>query len=317
MRRGLTSGLFLLFLVAGCNGEPDVEWDRLESMAVARSEHPAVVWDELVVVVGGLIVDDSGRVGVTDSIERMDPAKGEWATLPPLPAPRHHSMAATVGDRLFVIGGYSESGFDPVSDVWELVDDVWVGRSPLPTALAAGGAVTVDEHVYVVGGAPDARSYRYDVNEDLWYDMPATSSPREHLAVTAVSGQIWALGGRWGPVMHDSVEIFDVDSGTWVEGPPMMEARSGFGAVAIGDHLYVAGGEVFGPDRALQSVESFDLESASWVPAGLLPEPLHGIPLVAWQGDLIVMGGSTRPGAVDNPGNVWSIDPLILRTDGR
>lgn len=309
--------LATVLLLVACDSGSEPVWERLESLAVARSEHPAVVWEGSAVAVGGLIVDDSGQVGVTDSVEAMDLVSREWSMLPPLPAPRHHSMVAVAGDRLFVIGGYSAAGFVPVSDVWELEGTGWSERASLPAPVAAGGAAVVDDHVYVIGGAPDGRSFRYDVEMDRWADIPATSTQREHLAVAERSGQIWALGGRWGPVMHDTVEIYDVDENQWVEGPPMREARSGFGAAFDGSVLYVAGGEVFGPDRALRSIESLELEAEAWESAGSLPEPLHGIPLLAVEGELIVIGGSIRPGAVDNPGNVWSIDPTVLIADGR
>ena len=315
MRAVWLAGLLSLVFLA-CDGEPTSEWESLSPLAVARSEHPAVVWEGQVVVAGGLIVDGSGRVSVTESVEALDLGSGEWSALPPLPAPRHHSMIAAIDERLFIIGGYSAAGFDAVSDVWELVDGEWAERNPLPSPVAAGGAAVVAGHIYVVGGAPDANSFRYHVGTDRWEDIAATSFPREHLALAESSGRIWALGGRWGPVMYDTIEIYDTDTGSWSEGPTMQEARSGFGAAFVGDVLYVAGGEVFGPDRTLASIEMLEPESDRWVSAGSLPEPLHGIPLVSANGDLLVIGGSTRAGAVDNPGTVWSIDPLRLGSGG-
>jgi hypothetical protein len=281
-------------------------WVEISPMSVARSEHPGVALKGEVVVAGGFIEVGVGRTGVTDSVEAYDPGTGAWRDLPLLPAPVHHAMAAVVSNRLFVIGGYSEAG-DPVSTMWEMADDEWLERSPLPEPVAAGAAVALDKSIYLVGGTPRGGLFRYDVVGDTWSEVPGPRRPREHVAAAAFDGEIWAIGGRWQGEIFDNTEIFNPGSQSWRAGPSLIEARSGFGAAVVGDSIVVAGGEVFEPDRALSSVELLAGESGQWSLIDSLPHGLHGNPLIAIGPDLYLPGGSARAADMQNDGRSFRI----------
>ena len=66
-------------------------------MFVARSEHPAVVLGDEIVVLGGLIEVGVGRTGVTPTVEAYLPETDAWRDLPDLPEARHHGMATASG----------------------------------------------------------------------------------------------------------------------------------------------------------------------------------------------------------------------------
>jgi hypothetical protein len=274
-------------------------------MEVARSEHPAVVLDEEIVVMGGLVEAAPGRVSATAGVEAYDPGSDIWRLLPEMPLPRHHLMAAVVGERLFAMGGFSESGFDAVSTVWELVGGVWEERAPLPTPVAAGAAVVLEGSIYIVGGTPSGGLFRYTPDLDAWQRLIGPAVEREHVAAVVHNGEIWVLAGRWQGEIFASTEIYDPRGDTWRHGPSLGEARSGFGATVLDDMIFVAGGEVFHPDQALDSVEI--LESGEWRAGESLPIGLHGNPLVAAGGALYLPGGSIRANGVDNQGSMRSL----------
>jgi hypothetical protein len=303
MRRLLVVATALALV--GCTS-PSVEsaWEELEPMEVARSEHPAVVLGEELVVLGGFVEAGPGRVGVTASVEAYLPGSDTWRRLPDLPAPRHHLMAAEVDGRLYAMGGFSETGFESVADVWELVGGTWESRSSLPSPVGAGAAVVESGTVYVVGGVPDGGLLAYQPGLDRWETLASPNVAREHLAAAVLDGEIWAIAGRWSGAIHSSTEIYDPGSGTWREGPPLVEARSGFGAVAVGDTIVVAGGEVFGPDRSLATSELLAL--GEWVGFEPIPFGLHGNPLLVVGDRLYLPGGSTRANGVENPGTLFS-----------
>lgn len=276
-------------------------------MGVARSEHPAVLFEDELVVIGGLVEAGLGRTAVTATVEAYDPGSDRWRSLPDLPEPRHHSMAAVVSGRLIVIGGFSEGGFDAVDSVWELVEGSWAARAPLPRPVGAGSAVTLDGLIYVVGGAPDGGLFSYDPQADTWAELSGQSSFREHVAAVELDGEIWAIGGRGPGEIHATTEIYDPSSDNWRFGPSLNVARSGFGAAVSGGSIYVAGGEVFDPNQALDSTERLDPGIGSWELAEVLPVGLHGNPLVAIEGTLYLPGGSTRAAGVDNAGELLSL----------
>jgi non-specific serine/threonine protein kinase len=215
-------------------------------------------------------------------------------------------MAATVGQRLFFIGGYTPAG-DPSASVWELVEGEWVDRGAMPAPVAAGAAVTMGETIFVVGGVPEGSVYRYNVPGDTWAAVPAPGTRREHVAAVALDSEIWAIAGRWEDEIFATTEIYDPDAQAWRAGPSLGEARSGFGAVVVDEAIVVAGGEVFSPDEALDSVERLEHAGGQWAYIQSLPHGLHGNPLVAIDGGIYLPGGSMRPAAVDNDGVTYRI----------
>ncbi len=313
----------LLFLLAACtpgttdsSSTTDVPptattvkaegWVELTPMEVARSEHPAAMIDGEIVIIGGFVEMGLGRSGATAAVEAYSIAADTWRPLPDLPRPVHHAMAAVVGNRLFVIGGYSADG-DPVDSVFELVDNAWVERSALPGPLAAAATAVLDDSIYVVGGFPDSALYRYDTVDDSWTVLPRPKQDREHVAAVAVDGEIWAIAGRWLGEIWASTEIYDPAAETWRPGPELNEARSGFGAGATEEGILVVGGEVFSPDVALDTVEFYDFGDESWSFIDPLPYGLHGNPLVGLESDIYLPGGSTRPAGVENDGRMYRL----------
>lgn len=304
----VVSAAVLLMLVA-CAGDQGSasQWTELRPMDVARSEHPAVILGEEIIVIGGLVESGLGGTAVTASVEAYDPDRGSWRSLPGLPAARHHLMAAVVGSRLFVIGGFSESGFDAVATVWELVDEGWNDRSNLPVPIGAGAAVVLDGLIYVVGGSPAGGLYRYHPDDNEWSELTPPRLNREHLAAVVAGHEIWAIGGRWQGDAFDSTEIYTTESDSWREGPSLVEARSGFGATVLGSFIVVAGGEVFDPTTALSSVEELGAEG-EWTLIEPLPVGLHGNPLAGVGSTIYLPGGSSRAAGVSNSGEMLSLD---------
>jgi len=287
--------------------EPPAGWVELAPMSVARSEHPAVVLGDEIVIAGGLIEVSVGRTGVTPTVEAYSPETDTWRALPDLPEARHHGMAAAVGGQMFFIGGYAAAG-EPSAGVWELVEDAWVDRAALPAPVAAGAAVTIGERIVLIGGVPEGTVHHYDVPGNTWTTLPPPATQREHVAAVALNDEIWAIAGRWHGEIFDSTEIYDPDTQTWRAGPSLGEPRSGFGAVVVDGAIVVAGGEVFSPDEALASVERLEPAGGQWAAIDPLPHGLHGNPLVAIDTAVYLPGGSIRAAAVDNDGLTYQLE---------
>ena len=275
-------------------------------MSVARSEHPAVVLGDEIVVVGGLIEVGVGRTGVTPTVEAYSPETDTWRTLPDLPEARHHGMAAAVGEQVFFMGGSTAAG-DTSAGVWELVEDEWVDRAALPAPVTAGAAVIIGEGIFLVGGVPGGTFHHYDVPGNTWTTLPPPADQREHVAAVALDDEVWAVAGRWEGEIFDTTEVYDPVTQTWRAGPSLMEARSGFGAVVVDGAIVVAGGEVFSPDEALASVERLEPSRGEWATIEPLPHGLHGNPLVAIDTSVYLPGGSIRAAAVDNDGLTYRL----------
>jgi non-specific serine/threonine protein kinase len=269
---------------------------------------PAAVLDGRIYVLGGL-VPGLGGTDTTATAEVYDPASDRWSAISDMPAPRHHLMAAVVGSHVYAIGGFDETGFNPVDTLWRYDPSVdrWEERAALPALVGAGAAAVIDGTIYLLGGVPGGTTaFAYDPEADTWEKVTDMSTAREHVAAVVRDGEIWVLGGRWQEAMHSSVEKFDPATGAWSAGPDMQEARSGFGAALVGDVIVVAGGEVFQPTRALTGVEALD---DTWTSLQPTPTPIHGVPLAAVDGTVYLIGGSVQAAAANNTVAVWAYAP--------
>ncbi len=171
--------------------------------------------------------------------------------------------------------------------------------------------MVLDGFLYVIGGAPNGvLCFRYDPAEDQWTEIASLASPRDHLAVTAFGGQVYALGGRDGQGELASVEVYDPVTGAWQPGPAMLEERSGFGAVAEPDGIIAMGGElVTGQQVTLDSAERLDPTSGQWVSIASMPVALHGIAVAVIGETVYVLAGSRRAAAVANSGDALALLP--------
>ena len=123
MRHLAAALVLLILLLAGCSDDA-ASWRLLPPAPQARTEVAGAALNGRVAVVGGLTADGA----VSARVDLYDPKRRRWLRLPDMPAPRHHAMAASRGDRLYVAGGYG----DPFA----------TGRPPTPRGCSTTAAGT-------------------------------------------------------------------------------------------------------------------------------------------------------------------------------
>mmetsp|Transcript_27910 Transcript_27910/g.64855 ORF Transcript_27910/g.64855 Transcript_27910/m.64855 type:complete len:455 (-) Transcript_27910:72-1436(-) len=251
---------------------------------------------------------------VTSTVERLNPSKGEWEPVAPLPCARAYCAAAAVGGRVYVIGGSDANGvmlntmdrFDPAHHVWEEMPSMQVAR-------VAVAAASVDNRLCAIGGNNDLMVHdsveTYDPEAGRWYTMPPMQSPRWAAGAAAIGRQLYVIGGRDAKdEVLSAVERYDQAVGRWCSLPPLRTPRASFAAAAVGGKLYVVGGY----DTTLQdlrSLESFDPKMYTWQQLKPMMAPRFALGAVACSGSLYVLGGAV--GDVDRVvlGNGESYDP--------
>lgn len=204
---------------------------------------------------GGRVLAIGGEAGT--ALQVLDTASRVWSAGPSLPGVRFASAAARVGARVHVVGGWNADNSASASLASQVVLDLdrqtWGSGPALATARNAAGAAVIDDRLYVVGGrspgirANDQRSLGsmevLSPGAAAWVAAPALPTPRAGLAVVALGGHLYALGGEATPGgVSDAVERFDPASGQWSALPAMPLRSHGLGAVAVGGSIYVMGG---------------------------------------------------------------------------
>lgn len=274
-------------------------WGRRADLLEANSEMSVAELEGQIYVIGGY---PSSRIS-TRLVQVYNPATDQWRAGLPLPAALNHTMSTSVNGVLYVIGGQTEAGGDgPFVNTVYAFDPrqgSWVTRAPMPTARGGGGAAVVNGRIYVAGGRPPRGNdfAAYDPTSDRWETLPALPTQRNHIGMVAIGTRVYVVGGRTGagfdtPTL-DRVEVFDVMTGTWSAGPPMLKARGGVNAIAALGLIHVFGGE--GNPQAANGVfpdhDVFDPARGVWTHLPDMPTPVHGVTGAAFINGLIHLPG--------------------------
>jgi N-acetylneuraminic acid mutarotase len=256
---------------------------------------------------------------ITASVEVYDPITDRWASKASLPLGLHHVGIGVVGGRLYVIGGYTKSGFtvwNPVATVYayDPTTDSWAERAPMPTAR---GALSVTEHdgkLYAIGGfdrkANNAQVEVYDPVRNVWSTVAPLPTPRDHLATATVDGKIYAIGGRVDGDYSRNLalaERYDPVTDRWTRASDLPTARSGITAAVVDGKIFVFGGE--GAVGTFNENEAYDPVRDTWQRMAPMPTARHGLGSAVVQGRIYVISGGPTPGGSFSDVNEVFIPP--------
>jgi hypothetical protein len=193
------------------------------------------------------------------------------------------------------------------------------------------------------------RAQLYDSATGTWSGAGVVAHTRTAYRATLLAdGRVLVTGGRGsndggsssdGPL--SSVELFDPATGSWIDGKPMHEPRTGHTATLLSDgRVLVAGGQ--GTETSatnqmgfLSSAEIYDPGSGTWTATEAMTMPHFGhAALLLDDGQVLVTGslatpvserfdpiaGTWRPttdtGSAMGPGAALVTDGRVLVTDG-
>ena len=224
-------------------------WTSGAPLPSPRSDAACAVVDDTLYVFGG------GADGeATDDVLALH--DGRWSVLPlKLPEPRINGFAVAMDGRIFVVGGVSQPGDQPLiaSTVWSwdpASTDGFRTYAPIPGrprtsfGLAAHGG-----RIYLFGGF----GYRdeddnlddviaLDPATDGWSSLPPLPVARRAWWAQTVGDAILLLGGYAGDFSTE-IHVFDPATGTATLGGALPHGLADSKFVQIGDRLLTAGGE--------------------------------------------------------------------------
>ncbi len=301
-------------------------WRTAAPMPTKRTEVAAAMVDGKIYVVGGFEKPSLGNFlnfAITPSVELYDPVIDRWTPKAPMPVGLHHVGIGVVGGRLYVIGGYSRSGFsvwNPVATVYayDPTTDAWTERAPMPTAR---GALSVTEHdgkLYAIGGydrkVNNAQVEIYDPARNVWTSATTLPTPRDHLATATVFGKIYAIGGRIDGDYSRNLavmEMYDPATDRWTRVSDLPTARSGITAAVVDGKIYVLGGE--GAEGTFRENEAYDPVRDRWQAMAPMPTARHGLGSAVVQGRIHVISGGPSPGgSFSDLNEVFTVPPISI-----
>lgn len=284
-------------------------WRTASPAPTKRTEVAAAALNDKIYVVGGFEEPGFGNIlnfAITPSLQEYDPSTDRWSSRAPMPVGLHHVGIGVSGGKLYVIGGYKQSGltvWHPVATVYayDPATDTWAERAPMPTPR---GALSVTEHdgkLYAIGGYDRKANISavevYDPEHNTWAEGAPLPTPRDHLATATVSGKVYAIGGR----LHGDygrnlsvTEVYDPVADRWSRAAHLPTPRSGMTASEVGGRLYVFGGE--GAKGTFRENEAYDPVRDAWQAMAPMPTGRHGLGSAVVHGRIYVISGGPTPG---------------------
>ena len=252
------------------------KWTKKRPMALPSHHVAFTEFRGKIYAFGGFVLPESGPPGWApiNNAWEYDPAADTWRALAPMSSKRGSSLAAVVGDRIYVIGGATTIPGSKETAVYPTRPHMSVG--------------TVEE---------------YDPASNTWRERSAMPTPRNHAAIGVVNGKIYVIGGRVGAAFIglasdiSVVEEYDPATDQW-SGPRarMPIARSAIGAGVDGGRIYVAGGEYQDPHMmaTFRAVEAYDPASNTWTEMPPMPVSRHGLAVGVIGNRLHVISGDVQ-----------------------
>jgi len=283
---------------------PGAGWRPLGETSVAVQQVNATELDGRIWVAGGVTASHEA----TASTQFYDPAINNWGLGPQLPVALHHAMVVTYRNQLVVIGGFQSRDNEllAVTSPRMLLLDNKTSKfgegKPLHYARAAGGAAVVGNEIVVVGGRTGNPAQLVTQTEifdgTVWRVGADIPTPGDHIAVTADSRYLYAVGGRkfTADSNVDVVQRYDPKADHWDILTPTLQPVSGAGAAIVDGRLIVVGGE--GVTTVSGTAQAYDLtaSAATWTPLASLDPGRHGLGVTAIGNTLYAVGGATKPG---------------------
>ncbi len=187
-----------------------VTWEKLPG-GEARQSVALVAWEGKLYRIGGMYAtnasDEAESLHSVTDVDTFDPVTRTWSELPDLPEPRSSHDVVAYDGKLYVAGG------------WTLEDDPTFG--------------TWLDHGYVMDLGSETPS---------WEKLPKQPFRRRAVAVAAAKGKLFVMGGitpEGKPTAR--VDVLDLESQEWKEGPEFPQSGFGMSAFAVQGDIYASG----------------------------------------------------------------------------
>ncbi|XP_026757819.1 actin-binding protein IPP [Galleria mellonella] len=272
---------------------------------VSLAAEPRARARRLLILAGGSCHDHAKHPplssdNILSSVLKFDLYKREWEDLAPMGIARIQPGVATLGGRVYAVGGEQGSQILANGEVYDPQTDKWSNISPMKEARCEFGLTGWNGNLYAFGGwvgsDMGASVEVYDPVTDEWTLTGRMPEPRFGMGVVNFEGLIYVVGGCTHTWRHTrDLLCYHPGSRKWHTLTSMRHPRSQAAAVVLGNYLYVIGGNA--PRRTvLTSVERYSFDDDSWEEVTSLKEARAGCAAGAAEGMLVVAGGDSESG---------------------
>jgi hypothetical protein len=248
-----------------------------------------------------------------------------WQAGPPMLTPRFGFGIGVVDNKIYVIGGRTNTTILDVIEVYDQTTHSWeTCPSRLPTPRCFMASAVYDDKIYIVGGMKHlGTSYtstplveRFDPTTNQWDTVASLNVAREGLGACIFEDKIFAIGGyqcESQGIYRKTVECYDPDSDYWNDQIDSLNIpRINHGVVVYNNKIFVVAGSYY---NSLSSVEYYILNQ--WYYDSLpIPHGSSGLGVANYEDFLYAIAGEDNGTLLSSvylyhPGSMWGTGPSL------
>lgn len=266
-------------------------WNSAAPAPIERFESQGLAVNGKLYLFGGFY---NAEIQATTRADVFDPKTNSWVRIADMPEAITHAGQASDGERIYLVGGYvGDSPGPSTAHVWTytLASDTWSAGPALPAARGGGGAVLVGRSLHFIGGATRGTTVESAVDQGdhfvlnldggtSWTQAAPLPNPRNHIAVVALNGKIYVIGGQHrnneGTENQEQVDVYDPATDSWTRAAnlPRPHSHTSASTFIMANRIISVGGS--GNDgrngTPLASVLLYDPQTDVWIALPPLPE---------------------------------------------
>jgi len=203
-------------------------------------------------------------------------ADNTWTTKTVMPTARTWPVAASVNNKVYIIGGASGGTFLTTNQEYDPVTNTWAIKASMPTGRTAAMGAVVNNKIYVLGGQSgsgpvvySAANQEYNPVTNTWAvkaNMPAALG---YGVAAAVNNKVYYIGGNNGVAYQTTNYEYNPATNTWATKAPLSVYRVFGGAATVNDKIYVIGGQVSTGNTGLN--EEYNPSTNIWTTKAVMP----------------------------------------------
>ena len=201
--------------------------------------------------------------GCTDKVEEYDPNVDSCTYKASINTARYGLAAIEMNGKIYAVGGVNENGFLGTVEEYDPSTNQWTYKKDMPTARAGLALTAYNGLIYAIGGHNGDGQYLntvevFNPTANTWTaitsNLPAAGTG---FSVGVMDGRIYVIGGWNGDYIKDIAE-YNIGTGGWRMWEGLKTPRTGTGAVAAGNMIYVIGGSNFDDGGYSNKVNVFE-----------------------------------------------------------
>jgi len=190
---------------------------------------------------------------------------------------------------------------------------VWKKLSNLPEGYYCGEAVSLNNEIYFVAGRTDTSIssffYKFNPQKNQWIKLADVPDPAINLALAAVSGKIYAIGGD---LFKNTNREYNPQINTWKILEPMPTGRQHIDCGVYGNDIFIMGGLTSWKNITRKN-EAYNVSTNTWSERTSIPSLRNNAAVVTLDSLIYVIGGA---GTKENIwGDIWTVETYNINSN--